>query len=162
MKKSLLIALSVVTSVAMVGCNSTEKTAKAPVASEVAVQVETAQVEEPQAVVTQTVTGSVGYRERIALPPTAVITVTLEDVSLADTLSKTISEQTFKAADKSSPFNYALDFKTADIKANHRYSVRATIMVDGKLRFTTDTNYAVITDQEKTMTQDLLLKGVRQ
>ena len=162
MKKSLLIALSVVTRVAMVGCNSTEKTAKAPVASEVAVQVETAQVEEPQAVVTQTVTGSVGYRERIALPPTAVITVTLADVSLADAPSKTISEQTFKAADKSSPFNYALDFKTADIKANHRYSVRATIMVDGKLRFTTDTNYAVITDQEKTMTQDLLLKGVRQ
>ena len=42
------------------------------------------------------------------------------------------------------------------------YSVRATITIDGKLRFTTDTNYAVITDEAKTMQQELLLKGVRQ
>lgn len=32
----------------------------------------------------KTITGTVAYRERIALPPNAVVTVTLEDVSLAD------------------------------------------------------------------------------
>ncbi|MDD9155478.1 YbaY family lipoprotein [Aliivibrio sp. S4TY2] len=167
MKKSLLVALSVATGITMVGCNSTDKSEKETVKQEVVVQEEVTQIDAANTDViemaeTQVVTGSVGYRERIALPTNAVITVTLEDISLADAPSKTITEQTFEAADKSSPFDYSLEFDTADIQANHRYSVRATIKVDGKLRFTTDTNYAVITDEAKTMQQDLMLKGVRQ
>ncbi|RYU66984.1 hypothetical protein ERW51_12515 [Aliivibrio finisterrensis] len=167
MKKSLLVALSVATGITMVGCNSTDKSEKETVKQEVVVQEEVTQTDAANTDVievaeTQVVTGSVGYRERIALPANAVITVTLADVSLADAPSKTISEQTFEAAEKSSPFDYSLEFDSADIQANHRYSVRATIKVDGKLRFTTDTNYAVITDEAKTMQQDLMLKGVRQ
>ncbi|MCP3698131.1 MAG: hypothetical protein GY920_06190 [Aliivibrio sp.] len=167
MKKSLLVALSVATGITMVGCNSTDKSEKETVIQEVVVQEEVTQTDAANTDVievaeTQVVTGSVGYRERIALPENAVITVTLADVSLADAPSKTISEQTFEAAEKSSPFDYSLEFDTADIQANHSYSVRATIKVDGKLRFTTDTNYAVITDEAKTMQQDLMLKGVRQ
>lgn len=170
MKKSLLVALSVATGITMVGCNSTDQTEKETVKQDVAVQVvqeETAQSDVSNTEVidvaeTQVVTGSVGYRERIALPANAVITVTLSDISLADALSKTITEETFEAGDKSSPFDYSLEFNTADIQPNHRYSVRATITIDGKLRFTTDTNYDVITDEAKTMQQELLLKGVRQ
>lgn len=164
MKKSLLIAFSVATGITLVGCNSTDKAEKEVVKQEVIVQEDVVQTDASgiEASETQLVTGSVGYRERIALPANAVITVTLADVSLADAPSKTITEQTFEAGKQSSPFDYSLAFDTADIQANHRYSVRATIKVDGKLRFTTDTNYAVITDEAKTMQQDLLLKGVRQ
>ncbi len=167
MKKSLLVVLSVATGITMVGCNSTDKAEKETVKQEVVVQEDVAQSDAANTEVievaeTQVVTGSVGYRERIALPANAVITVTLSDVSLADAPSKTITEETFEAGEKSSPFDYSLTFNTADIQPNHTYAVRATIKIDGKLRFTTDTSYTVITDQEKTMQQDLLLKGVRQ
>ncbi|AAW86071.1 predicted outer membrane lipoprotein [Aliivibrio fischeri ES114] len=151
----------------MVGCNSSDKSEKETTAApqqEVVEQVEVVETEVApvEAAATQAVTGTVGYRERIALPANAVVTVTLEDVSLADAPSKTITEQTFEVGENSSPFAYSLEFNTADIQANHRYAVRATIKVDGKLRFTTDTNYAVITDEATTLNQDLLLKGVRQ
>lgn len=165
MKKLLFVALSVVTGLTMVGCNSSDKSAKeaaAPqqeVVEQVVVETETVQVD---TVTTQSVTGFVGYRERIALPSNAVVTVTLADVSLADAPSKTISEQTFEVGNGSSPFAYSLEFNPSDIQANHTYAVRATIKVDGKLRFTTDTSYAVITDEAATLNQDLLLKGVRQ
>src|SRR3546814_5741440 len=43
------------------------------------------------------VTGSVTYRERIALPPTARIEVKLDDVSLADAPSRTLASQRFAA-----------------------------------------------------------------
>ncbi|MUK66211.1 YbaY family lipoprotein [Aliivibrio fischeri] len=167
MKKSLLVALSVVTGLTMVGCNSSDKSEKETTAApqqEVVEQVEVVETEVApvEAAATQSVTGTVGYRERIALPANAVVTVTLEDISLADAPSKTITEQTFEVGENSSPFAYSLEFNTADIQANHRYAVRATIKVDGKLRFTTDTNYAVITDEATTLDQDLLLKGVRQ
>lgn len=167
MKKSLLVALSVVTGLTMVGCNSSDKSEKETTAApqqEVVEQVEVVETEVApvEAAATQAVTGTVGYRERIALPANAVVTVTLEGVSLADAPSKTITEQTFEVGENSSPFAYSLEFNTADIQANHRYAVRATIKVDGKLRFTTDTNYAVITDEATTLNQDLLLKGVRQ
>ncbi|MCE7537874.1 YbaY family lipoprotein [Aliivibrio fischeri] len=167
MKKSLLVALSVVTGLTMVGCNSSDKSEKETTAApqqEVVEQVEVveSEVAPVEAAATQSVTGTVGYRERIALPANAVVTVTLEDISLADAPSKTITEQTFEVGENSSPFAYSLEFNTADIQANHRYAVRATIKVDGKLRFTTDTNYAVITDEATTLNQDLLLKGVRQ
>ncbi|TDM54628.1 YbaY family lipoprotein [Aliivibrio fischeri] len=167
MKKSLLVALSVVTGLTMVGCNSSDKSEKETTAApqqEVVEQVELveSEVAPVEAAATQSVTGTVGYRERIALPANAVVTVTLEDISLADAPSKTIKEQTFEVGENSSPFAYSLEFNTADIQANHRYAVRATIKVDGKLRFTTDTNYAVITDEATTLNQDLLLKGVRQ
>jgi putative lipoprotein len=39
------------------------------------------------------VTGEVLYRERIALPPSAIVNVQLEDVSLADAPSVVIAEQ---------------------------------------------------------------------
>lgn len=167
MKKSLLVALSVVTGLTMVGCNSSDKSEKETTAApqqEVVEQVEVveSEVAPVEAAATQAITGTVGYRERIALPANAVVTVTLEDISLADAPSKTITEQTFEVGENSSPFAYSLEFNTADIQANHRYAVRATIKVDGKLRFTTDTNYAVITDEATTLNQDLLLKGVRQ
>lgn len=165
MKKTLLIALSVVTGITMAGCNSTDKTNKVVSEQGTIVQEDTAQIvveDKLDVSETQTVTGSVGYRERIALPDNAVVTITLADVSLADVASKVISEQQFTTAGKSSPFDYSLEFTTADIQANHRYSVRATIKIDGKLRFTTDTNYAVITDTAQTLQQNLVLKSVRQ
>ena len=41
-------------------------------------------------------TGTVAYRERVALPPDALVEVTLEDVSRADAASVVLARQTLK------------------------------------------------------------------
>src|SRR3546814_4833461 len=43
------------------------------------------------------VTGSVTYRERLALPPTAQVEIRIDDVSLADAPSRTVARQSFTA-----------------------------------------------------------------
>src|SRR3546814_19684265 len=54
------------------------------------------------------VTGSVIYRERIALPPTAQIEVKLDDVSLADAPSRPRAHQRVAAGGNPAPFPFPL------------------------------------------------------
>jgi putative lipoprotein len=91
------------------------------------------------------VTGTVTYRERIALPPTAMIKVQLVDVSRADAPAIVLGEQITQAAGKQVPFAFEIQFDPARIEANYSYAVQARIEQDGKLRFISDRHYAVIT-----------------
>ncbi|MFN4297002.1 MAG: YbaY family lipoprotein [Brevundimonas sp.] len=92
------------------------------------------------------VTGTAAYRERILLPPGHVLTVRLEDVSLADAPSRTLAEQVTPLEGRGPPYAFSLAYDPADIRANHSYAVRAEIRdADGRLRFTTDTRHSVIT-----------------
>ena len=110
---------------------------------------------------TQVISGTVSYRERMALPENALVTVTLEDISLADAPSTVIATQEFTTDGKQVPFAFELSYDDNKIQPNHRYNMHATIHVDGKLRFTTDTIKSVITDVENTQHADLRLVGVR-
>ncbi len=92
-----------------------------------------------------TVTGTVTYLQRIALPPDAVVKVTLEDVSLADAPAKVLAQKETPTAGKQVPIPFELMHSPADVPPSHRYSVRATIKVDGKLLFTSTTSYPVLT-----------------
>jgi putative lipoprotein len=91
------------------------------------------------------VTGTVTYRERIALPPTAVIKVQLVDVSRADAPAVVIGEQVIPAEGKQVPLAFEIAYDSTRIEANHTYAVQARIEVDGQLRFINDQRYAVIT-----------------
>jgi putative lipoprotein len=91
------------------------------------------------------VTGTVTYRERIALPPTAAIKVQLVDVSRADSPAIVLGEQVIQSAGKQVPFSFEIPFDPAKIEAKYSYAVQARIEVDGKLRFISDRHYAVIT-----------------
>ncbi len=94
-----------------------------------------------------TLSGTVTYRERIALPPDAVVTVRLLDVSLADAPSVTLAEQTIPAEGRSVPFPYALRYDPDRVDPRHRYVVRAEIRDgSGALRWTTDTALPVLTN----------------
>jgi putative lipoprotein len=55
----------------------------------------------------QTVAGSVTYRERMMLPPTAVVEVTLEDVSRADAPAIAIASTRIESPG-APPIDYAL------------------------------------------------------
>jgi len=108
-----------------------------------------------------TVEGSLVYRERIALPDNARITVTLSDVSKMDVPADVISSQAFMAEGKQVPFDFLLNFMKEEIKPNHTYSVGARIEVNGKLVFITDTTNPVITDPSSTTKLNLMLIKVQ-
>ena len=92
------------------------------------------------------VTGTAAYRERILLPPGHVLTVRLEDVSLADAPSRTLAEQVTPLEGRAPPYAFNLAYDPTDIRENHSYAVRAEIRdPEGRLRFTTDTRHSVIT-----------------
>jgi len=90
------------------------------------------------------VSGSVYIRQRIALPPDAVLTVTLSDASLADAPSKVLAQRAVRTDGKQSPFQFVLSFNPADIQPNARILLSAAVTIDGKLAFITDTVKPVI------------------
>jgi len=91
------------------------------------------------------VTGTVAYRERIALPPNAFIDIKLQDVSRQDVPAKTVAESIFAAEGKQVPIPFQISYNPSDINMAHTYLVRANINVDGKLMFTSTTAYPVLT-----------------
>ncbi|MGF1729484.1 YbaY family lipoprotein [Photobacterium kasasachensis] len=108
-----------------------------------------------------TVDGSLTYKERIALPNNARITVTLSDVSKMDVPAEVISSQAFLSDGKQVPFDFQLNFMKEEIKPNHTYSISARIEVNGKLMFITDTSNPVITDPSLTTKLNLMLVNVQ-
>jgi putative lipoprotein len=89
--------------------------------------------------------GEVFYLQRIALPPNAVLSVSLQDISLADAPAKVINEQRGPVKGQV-PLAFNLSYDPLTIEPNHRYSVNARIEVDGKLMFITTENHAVRLD----------------
>ncbi len=75
----------------------------------------------------------------VALPPDAVLTVTLSDASLADAPSKVLAQKAVRTEGKQSPFSFVLPFNPADVQPNARILLSAAITVNDKLVFITDT-----------------------
>ncbi|MGR5061860.1 YbaY family lipoprotein [Photobacterium sp. DNB22_13_2] len=109
----------------------------------------------------EVVKGTLTYKERIALPDNARITVTLADVSKMDVAAEVLSSQAFLAGGKQVPFEYQLNFSRQEIVPNHTYAVSARIELDGKLLFITDTANHVLTDQFESTYKDLVLIKVK-
>lgn len=141
MKKIVLLMTSLVLGATLMGCQySSNKAAKDDL---------------------QSITGTVAYRERIALPDQAVVTISLQDVSLADAPAKVITSQRIETQGKQVPFNFELAYDASNILPQHSYSVSARIEVEGQLMFISDMHYGVITDKDHTTQVDLNLVAVR-
>ncbi|MFJ7285057.1 YbaY family lipoprotein [Pseudomonas sp. NPDC099000] len=89
--------------------------------------------------------GEVFYLQRIALPPSATLSVSLQDVSLADAPAVILDEQQGPVKGQV-PLPFHLSYDPAQVKPGHRYSVSARIEVDGKLMFITTEHHAVQLD----------------
>ena len=105
------------------------------------------------------ITGTVSYRERIALPPDASIQVRLDDVSQPEASPRRIAETAVPTAGKQVPVPFELPYSAADIVAGRRYVVRAKIVADGKTLFSTKTPYPVITRGAPTQLEILVQQG---
>jgi putative lipoprotein len=88
------------------------------------------------------VSGTVTYREQMALPSGAVIKVQLADVSRADAPAIVISTREFAPVNQV-PIPFTLTYDPRQIIAGHRYVVQARIEVDGTLRFINTSAYPV-------------------
>jgi putative lipoprotein len=106
-----------------------------------------------------TITGEVLYRERIALPPNAILTVRLSDVSLADAPETVVAEQKIDPAGQV-PIKFELKVDPAVVQPNVNYALQARITVDDRLMFINDERYSV--DLQKPKPAMLVLKMVKQ
>ena len=94
---------------------------------------------------TPTIVGTASYAEGIALPPTAVLDVRLEDACHPDSPGGLIAQKTIPATG-SPPIHFELPYDAARIDRKHRYAVRAGIL-DGRLpMFVTYDSYPVLTE----------------
>lgn len=91
------------------------------------------------------VSGTVTYRQRIALPEDAVVEVRLQEVSRLDAPAVTIAEQIIETEGQQVPFAFTLDYDPSDIDPRYTYVVQARILVDGELQWINTTAYRVIT-----------------
>ena len=92
------------------------------------------------------VTGEVTYRQRIALPDDAVVTVQIRDVSLMDVPAKVIGEQIIETNGDQVPIPYEVEYDPEEIDERNTYSMFCRIEDgSGTLLLISDTHIPVIT-----------------
>ena len=110
-----------------------------------------------QVTLAETVTGTVSYRERIALPPGVLVTVRLEDVSRQDVPSTLVGQSRYPATD-GPPYKFAVEYDPAEIVEGHSYALRATLTLSGKLMFSSTRHYPAF---ENELPVDILVHRAR-
>ncbi len=106
-------------------------------------------------------TGTVTYRERIALLPGSVVWVTLQDISRADAPADILATWTLTTSGENVPIPFELSYDPAQVDLRHRYAVRAEIRDGaGGLLWTSDTTYPVITGGAPGDAVDILVRRV--
>ena len=106
------------------------------------------------------VSGTITYREKIALPADAIVKVAIEDVTAADAPPRLVASIAFGAAGRQVPIPYSLTLNdTRDLDPKHQYALRVRIeSATGELMFINDTRYGVITNG--VTEQDVVVKRV--
>ncbi|HKK28995.1 MAG TPA: YbaY family lipoprotein [Alphaproteobacteria bacterium] len=90
------------------------------------------------------VSGKALYRERITVPPEAVFTAMLQDISLADAPAVEIGRVVMDPAGQP-PYEFSIIYDAGRIDQRHTYAVRTTITVGERLMFTSDAVHPVLT-----------------
>ncbi len=86
--------------------------------------------------------GEVLYRERIALPPNAIVSVQLADVSLADAPAAILGEQKIDPAGQV-PVKFEIRFDPSVVQPNMSYALQARIATGDTLWFVNDERYTI-------------------
>ena len=110
------------------------------------------------AAATDRITGTITYRERMALGPDATVEVELRDVSLQDAPSVTVAKVTITSPGQV-PVSFEIEYDPSSINDRATYAVRATINDRGQMLFTNTTAYDVITRGNPTHV-DMVLERV--
>ncbi len=94
-----------------------------------------------------TVTGTVVYDQKIYLANGVEVLVELVDVTAGTSPNaQALASQRIIANGRQAPFGYALNYEVASIDPARRYTIRATIFIDGAVRWLSTGDFAVITN----------------
>jgi putative lipoprotein len=106
-----------------------------------------------------TVSGTVTYRERMALPADAVMKISIEDLSAPGSTPGVLASTVLKIAGQV-PVSYQITVvDPTRIDPKHEYGLRVRIEShDGSLLFINDTRYGVLTNG--VVRQDVVVKKV--
>jgi putative lipoprotein len=88
------------------------------------------------------VDGEVFYLQRMALPPTATLKVSLQDVSVADAPAQVLASQSGPIKGQV-PLPFHLTYDQKHVQPGHTYAVSARIEVDGELLMISAERYTV-------------------
>jgi len=108
------------------------------------------------------VSGTITYLQKIALPDDAVITVQIQDTSMADAKATVMGEQVIKTEGKQVPFEFDVTYDSKEIQDNHTYTMSARITDEaGKMLFINDTAIPVITRDSPTEDVEIIVVPVQ-
>lgn len=95
--------------------------------------------------VTNVLSGSIAYRERMALPPSAEIAVWITDVTPGGVATAVLAETTLRADGKQVPIPFELRFDSSRVQPDHTYAAKAIIRLGGAALFESPEGTPVIT-----------------
>ena len=104
--------------------------------------------------------GEVFYLQRMALPADAVLSVSLQDISLADAPSLDLARQQGKISGQV-PLSFRLDYDPALVEPGHSYAVSALIELEGRLLFISTERHSVKLDGSDPQPLRIKLEPVR-
>lgn len=90
----------------------------------------------------RSLSGTVTYNERMALPPSSLVEVQLLDVSLADAPARVLARTTLWPRPQV-PLRYRLSYDDTQIIPNHTYALQARITLGGRLLFINTTRHSL-------------------
>ena len=103
--------------------------------------------------------GTVGYRERIVLPPDAMLVVTLTDTTPVIVTTRIVAEAVVRVDGRSPPIPFELPYDRARIASERSYGVRAAISSGGRILFETPGARPVITRGNPKRVELQLVRG---
>ena len=112
----------------------------------------------PASGATASVTGTLTYRERVALPAGAEVRVAVEDVTLADAAPPVLAETRFKTAGEQVPLRFTVRYDPGAVRSARRYAIRAEIRLDGRLTWVSALTTYVITQDQPTRDLEVVLQ----
>ena len=110
---------------------------------------------------TATLTGTVTYRTRQALPAGTVLDVRLLDVSRADAPATPLARAVVVTAGEQVPLPFSLTYAPGAIEKGHRYIVEATLTLDGRARFRSTTMHPVLQDGTQSGPVEIVVQPIR-
>lgn len=104
--------------------------------------------------------GEVFYLQRIALPPGAQVSVSLQDVSRADAPAVQLASQILPGG-RQVPLAFTLNYDPAQVQPGHSYAVSARIEHAGQLLFISSERHSVKLDGSDPQPLRIRLDAVR-
>ena len=153
-KLAVCISATVILALAGVGCGGSDS---APATPSTPVPPSTPAAPPTSTRAMSYVTGSVTYAEDVTLSADVVLEVLLMDVSLMDVAATTIAE--YVAVNPGQvPIEFEIAYDRADIDERLDYAIQASITEGGRLLFTNDTVYSVITRENPDHVEMMLVQ----